>query len=330
MLCIVAQSDSLSCPTLCGPVDFNLPGSSLHGHSPGKNIGVGCHALLQAIFPTQGWNPGLLHCRQILYHLSHQGSPRVLEWVAYPFSRGSFQPRNPTGVSCIAGRFFTDWVTRDAKSSRIQQCVFFNVYTFFPTWQSSNYLKHQLLTKCRLNNFGHGIFYLTMMESIEWAFLGKYICYIFDGVFDFYFSCGSAGKESACNAGDLGSIPGLGRSLEKGKATHSSILAWRILWTSPQITKSWTRLSEYFFSYFFLDLYKFLSEIPHYFLFLNFFIGFCYTSTWITHRNTCVSSLLNLPPTSHPIPSPYVVTEHGAWAPCIIQQIPSGHLFYMY
>ena len=41
---------------------------------PGKNTGVGCHALLQGIFPTQGLNPGLLHCRQILYHLSHQGS----------------------------------------------------------------------------------------------------------------------------------------------------------------------------------------------------------------------------------------------------------------
>ena len=45
------------------------------------------------------------------------------------------------------------------------------------------------------------------------------------------FPCGSAGKESACNAGDLGLIPGLGRSLEKGKSTHSSILAWRIPWT---------------------------------------------------------------------------------------------------
>ena len=42
---------------------------------------------------------------------------------------------------------------------------------------------------------------------------------------------GSVGKESACNAGDLGLIPGLGRSLEKGKATHSSILAWKIPWT---------------------------------------------------------------------------------------------------
>ena len=45
------------------------------------------------------------------------------------------------------------------------------------------------------------------------------------------FSGGSGGKESACNAGDLGLIPGLGDPLEKGKATHSSILAWKIPWT---------------------------------------------------------------------------------------------------
>ena len=45
------------------------------GDSPGKNAGVGCHAILQEIFPTQGLNPGLQHCRQILYCLSHQGSP---------------------------------------------------------------------------------------------------------------------------------------------------------------------------------------------------------------------------------------------------------------
>ena len=74
--------------------------------SPGKNTGVGCHFLLQGIFPTGGSNQGLPHCRQILYHLSHQGSPRLLEWIAYPFARGSSQPRNRTGVSCIAGRFF--------------------------------------------------------------------------------------------------------------------------------------------------------------------------------------------------------------------------------
>ena len=54
------------CPTLCDPVDCSPPGSSVHGDSPGKNTGVGCHALLQGIFPTQGLNPGFLHCRWIL------------------------------------------------------------------------------------------------------------------------------------------------------------------------------------------------------------------------------------------------------------------------
>ena len=52
-----------------------------------QDTGVGHHALLQGIFPTQGLNPGLPHCRWIVYHLSQQGSPRVLAWVAYSFSR---------------------------------------------------------------------------------------------------------------------------------------------------------------------------------------------------------------------------------------------------
>ena len=113
MLCLVAQS----CPILCNPMDSSLPGSSVHGDSPGKNTGVGCHALLQGIFPTQGWNSGLLHCRQILYQLSHQGSPKIVEWVAYPSSRGPSQPRNQTGVFCIAGGFFASWATREAQSN---------------------------------------------------------------------------------------------------------------------------------------------------------------------------------------------------------------------
>ena len=97
MLCLVSQS----CPTLCDPMDCSPPGSSVHGDSPGKNTGVGCHALLQGSFPTQGSNSGLPHCRWILYCLSHQGSPRILEWVAYPFSRGSSRCRNRTGVSLM-------------------------------------------------------------------------------------------------------------------------------------------------------------------------------------------------------------------------------------
>ena len=60
-------------------------------------------------FQTQGSNPGLQHCRQICYQLSHKGSSRMLKWVADPFSRASFWSRNRTGVSCIAGRFFTNW-----------------------------------------------------------------------------------------------------------------------------------------------------------------------------------------------------------------------------
>ena len=117
MLCFVTQL----CLTLCGlqPADF-----SVHGDSPGKNTGGGCHALLQGNFLTQGLNPGLLHHRQILYHLSHQGSPRILQWIACPFSRGSSWPRNQTGVSCIAGGFFIPWATREAQNSIWIQIIF--------------------------------------------------------------------------------------------------------------------------------------------------------------------------------------------------------------
>ena len=80
----------------------------------GQNTGVGSLSLLQGIFPTQGSNPCLPPCGQILYQLSHKGSPRILEWVAYAFSRVSSQPRNWTGVSCITGRFSTNGVIRKA------------------------------------------------------------------------------------------------------------------------------------------------------------------------------------------------------------------------
>jgi len=75
--CFVLGLVAQSCPTLCDPMDYSLPGSSVHGDSPSKNARVNCHALLQGIFPTQGSNPGLPHCRWILYHLSHQGSPKI-------------------------------------------------------------------------------------------------------------------------------------------------------------------------------------------------------------------------------------------------------------
>ena len=63
--------------TLCNPMDYT-----------GQNTGLGSLSLLQGIFPTQGLNPGIPHCRWILYQLSHKGSPRILEWVTYPLPRG--------------------------------------------------------------------------------------------------------------------------------------------------------------------------------------------------------------------------------------------------
>ena len=81
---------------------------------PGKNTGVGSRSFLQRIFPIQGSNPGLPNCRQILYCLSHLGSPRILEWVVCPLLRDSSWPRNQTRVPCTAGGFFTSRATREA------------------------------------------------------------------------------------------------------------------------------------------------------------------------------------------------------------------------
>ena len=61
------------CLILCNAMDLRLPGSSVHGILQARIL-VGSHSLLHGIFLTQGSNTGLLHCRQILYRLNHQGS----------------------------------------------------------------------------------------------------------------------------------------------------------------------------------------------------------------------------------------------------------------
>ena len=79
-------SSGRSCPSSapCAVLSRSVVSDSPQPHgllcpwdSPDKNTGVGCRALLQGIFPTQGLNPGLPQCRQILYHLSHQGNPAL-------------------------------------------------------------------------------------------------------------------------------------------------------------------------------------------------------------------------------------------------------------
>ena len=94
---------SQSSQTLCDPMAYRI-----HRILWARILEWVAFPLLQGIFPIQGSNPGLPHCEWILYQLSHKGSPRIQEWVAYPFSSRSSQPRNQTGVSCIADGFFTN------------------------------------------------------------------------------------------------------------------------------------------------------------------------------------------------------------------------------
>ena len=93
-------AELLSCVRLFViPWTVASPDSSGHGDSPGKNTGVGCHALLQGIFLTQGLNPTLPHCRWILYQPSYQGSPlssrgHPYSWFMTPFLHLQSQQHN--------------------------------------------------------------------------------------------------------------------------------------------------------------------------------------------------------------------------------------------
>ena len=158
-MCLVTDS----CPTLCNPMDCSPPGFSVHGDSPGKNTGVGCHAFLQGSYPNQRSNPCLLHCWWILYGLSHQGSWRILEWVVYPFFRVTSWPRNPIGVSCIAGRFFTSWATGETLAyvcfgkkiffplRRIWKAVCKPIANIWRPWEKKTHIGSMSITKWSMN-----------------------------------------------------------------------------------------------------------------------------------------------------------------------------------
>ena len=110
-------------------------------NSLGQNTEMGSLSLLQGIFLAQGSNPGLPHCRQILYQLCHHGSPRKLEWVAYLFSSGSSRPRNPMGglLQCrqilyqlsYQGSPFLIYGYLTAKASHVEKAVFLPLKAFY-------------------------------------------------------------------------------------------------------------------------------------------------------------------------------------------------------
>ena len=104
------------CVSVCGCFSLSVVSDSLWSHgllcswnSPGKNTGVGSHSLLQGTFLTHGSNPDLSHRRQILYYLSHQGSPKNTGVGSHSHLQGSSRHRDWTQVSWIAGTFFTIW-----------------------------------------------------------------------------------------------------------------------------------------------------------------------------------------------------------------------------
>ena len=100
MVIIVKVKVAQLCLTVCNPMDYTVHGIF---HS---------RILEWVVSPfSRGSNIGLLHCRWILYQLSHKENPRILEWVVYPFSSISSLPGNPTMVSCTARGFFTKYST---------------------------------------------------------------------------------------------------------------------------------------------------------------------------------------------------------------------------
>ena len=171
--------------------------------------GVGNLSLLQGIFPIQGSTQVSHIAAWILYQLSHKGSPRILEWVGYPFCRESSQPRNQTlhPLACPLGSGGSGSFLILVFQSLGHSCNALFLNSVFQWWTQRHCYS------------GRSVLYCSSKHLRAWGLEIK------------GFPGGSAGKESTYNAGDSGLITGLGRSLEKGMATHSSILAWEIPWT---------------------------------------------------------------------------------------------------
>ena len=145
MPCVIAQS----CLTPSNTMDCSLLGSSVHGDAPGKNTGMGYHALLQGIVPTHEWNPDLPHWRWILYRLSHQGSPRNYGVGSLSFLQGIFptQEMNQGLLHCRQILYQLRY-----KGSPLHNIIFQYFYTFQNCHQCLIFICHhtKILHNCYL------------------------------------------------------------------------------------------------------------------------------------------------------------------------------------
>ena len=134
-VCLLTQS----CLTLCDTMDCSLPNSSVHGDSPGKYSEVGCHALLQGIFPTQGSNTGLLHCRWVLYVLSYHIISQLQRKALLYMCKLYISKTGQNYVSLLLGNIWTNWwgwFEQKGELSKFTSPLWFWVFKMY-SWERS-------------------------------------------------------------------------------------------------------------------------------------------------------------------------------------------------
>ena len=128
------------CPILCNPMNYSLPGSSVHGILQSRILEWVAVLSSRGFFPTQGSNPGLLHCRQILYHLSYQdtkestcnvGDPGLISWRRVWFPTPVFLSGEFHGQTSLVG--YSPWACKESDMTEKLTCI---IHLIFPPGNS--------------------------------------------------------------------------------------------------------------------------------------------------------------------------------------------------